>query len=101
MTLKETLHAASSMALILAIGFGFGWYFGHPGPLVYGAMENSTVNMTPSGSAETAPPYPCVGSFGGEVRCTFVNTNETWLCSSMSRDYPEHGRNETCREVSP
>lgn len=101
MNLKETLHAATSMAILLSIGFGLGWYYSHPGPLVYAAMENSTANLTPymTPSSGTTLPYPCTGDYEHtHVRCVFVGENRTWTCTVDDRNRfgePSY-HNETC-----
>lgn len=75
-SVKDTLHAAASFALIFILGGLAGLFVGHPEPYVLGTMTNSSVNMTPDSGVG---PSNCA-SYGSEVRCVFVGENETWAC---------------------
>lgn len=92
--LKNMSITIANLAIVLSVGFGFGFYVGHPGPLVYGSMEHSNVTLPGS----TSDSYPCVhdGSNSEHISCVFRGENSTWLCSvTQSYGYPST-RNETC-----
>ena len=93
MSIKDTLHAASSMAVILLIGSVLGAAGGYAVALK-GSPFN--VELTNSTVAMAQPGYPCAENSAGLMRCTFTDGNTTWVCHAESGLYSH--KDETTAE---
>ena len=95
---KNLAATLASLSIVLSIGFSFGFYVAHPGPLFVATMENSNVTMP--GNVDST--FPCVhdGSNTEHIRCVFKNTNSTWLCSVEQAYGYRENRTESCMVIS-